>query len=220
MLRRGEEVPRRATAALGLPPGAWSPGLGDASLVGWFTVVAYAASAFLCWRALVAARRARRTGRRSAVLFWAVLLGGTLALGVNKQLDLQSGVAELGRALVRALGWQEHRTPVKVALVAVGLLIGGGLCAGLAYAGRHEVRRVLLALFGWTTLCVFVSVRAISFHNVDRFFGMDVGGARLGAVLELGGIAVLAAGALLYLRSAREGGARAAPARGAPPDGP
>ena len=31
--------------------GNWSPGIGDPTVIGWVTVVAYAGAAFLCWRA-------------------------------------------------------------------------------------------------------------------------------------------------------------------------
>src|ERR1041384_5677187 len=29
----------------------WRPGIGDPTFIGWFTVVAYFATAYLCWRA-------------------------------------------------------------------------------------------------------------------------------------------------------------------------
>jgi hypothetical protein len=184
--------------------GTWTPGLGDPSLLGWLTVAAYAATAVLVGRALRSALRAARAGDpRASPQFWGVLLLGTLVLGVNKQLDLQSGLVELGRTLSRDQGWYEHRRAVQAGFVVVGVLACGALCWWLARLARRELRRVLPALVGWSLLCAFVAIRALSFHHLDRLLGWSVGGARLGAVLELSGIAILAVGATHYVRDPR-----------------
>lgn len=187
--------------------GRWSPGIGDASAAGWVTVVAYFVAAWSCGRSRAVAVRASRTGDTggSARVF-TVLAFALVALGVNKQLDLQSAVTELGRAFARSQGWYEQRAVVqRVFVVVVGVVVFAGF-AWLAFLGRHELRRLGLALAGAVALCLFVGVRAASFHHVDRFLGVRWGGTRANVLLELGGIATVAVGAWTYRRGERADG--------------
>lgn len=184
--------------------GRWSPGIGDPSVLGWATVAAYVATAWACARTRTIAGRASRspeaTGSARVFGVLALALG---VLGVNKQLDLQSAATELGRMIARSAGWYERREIVQRGfVVVVGLLVAGGV-AWLAWIGRGELRRLGLALAGTVGLCLFVGVRAASFHHVDRFLGLRWGGARANVLLELGGIATVAAGAWVYRRGAR-----------------
>ena len=71
----------------------WAPGIGDPTVVGWVTVVVYAAVAFLC----LSARNnvAMHEGRRVRTL-WLGLGILLVILGINKQLDLQSLFTQVG----------------------------------------------------------------------------------------------------------------------------
>lgn len=84
------------------PDGRWEIGIGDPTPLGWITVAAYAAAAVLAWRNVGAARR-------TAVphSFWIALTALMLALGINKQLDLQTWLSQAGRDLAIAQGWWE-----------------------------------------------------------------------------------------------------------------
>src|SRR5689334_14562621 len=105
--------------------GSWSPGIGDPTVAGWITVFAYFAASFLCWR--VYRNRVARAGSSSVpgialvALPWVLALLGRrrhlervgvevraralwmgltvllLFLGINKQLDLQTVITEVGR---------------------------------------------------------------------------------------------------------------------------
>lgn len=177
--------------------GRWRIGIGDPSVFGWVAVAGYFAAALLCWRASTAARRlpcgVPRTLslQRRVVWFWRALVLVMAALGVNKQLDLQSLFTEIGRAVALSQGWYGRRHVVQLAFV-IGLggvgILGAGL---LAYWLRGVVRQVLGPALGVTALFVFVVIRAASFHRVD--FALMSGSARLNGVLELGGIALVAA---------------------------
>ena len=190
--------------------GRWHPGIGDPSVVGWLTVVAYFAAAGLAYRALRLHRAvARVTGSRDdgprphattpsrflrdeAMLwrFWSLVVLSMLLLGVNKQLDLQTWFTEIGRDLAHRQGWYEGRRPLQVVFIGLIALIGGCLTAWLAFAMRHVLHRVVGALVGLGALVTFVIVRAASFHHVDMLLGR--GRVRLNWVLELGGIALIA----------------------------
>lgn len=180
--------------------GTWRPGIGDPSAFGWTTVVAYFGAAWLCWRARQVATSGQAVARRSSALLWSVLAASLVALGVNKQLDLQSAVTELARSVARDLGWYEERQLLQFGFIAIVVLLAVGMCLWLAFLAREELRRVIPALIGWVALCAFVAIRAASFHHVDRLLGTRLIGARMNVILELGGITVIAIGALKYCR--------------------
>jgi hypothetical protein len=175
--------------------------VGDPTVLGWGTVGAYTVAALLVWRAWRTSVRERRAGHgASATRFWAVVLGGTVVLGANKQLDLQSRLVAWFWSLPAAQAWQDHRGTVQIGFVLVLFLLGAALCAWLGYLARRELRRVFLALVGWTLLCTYVAIRALATQHVDRLFGVRAVDAHLRAVLELGAVALLAIGAIVYVR--------------------
>ena len=79
--------------------GRWTPGIGDASWAGWLTLAAYAVAACLAALALpfvpvriASAETSPRDARNERLLaaFWLLAFIIVMALGINKQLDLQS----------------------------------------------------------------------------------------------------------------------------------
>jgi hypothetical protein len=168
--------------------GRWIAGIGDPSVVGWVTVTLYAAGAALAARNAAAAQRSG-----VPVSFWLVLTALLLALGLNKQLDLQSWFGQTGRDMARAQGWYESRRAVQAAFIA---LLGAGAVAVLIWARRQweglwsEYRWVF---GGVALLLVFIVTRAASFHHIDEFIGIDVGVTSFGRALELAGVVAIGA---------------------------
>ena len=172
----------------------WSPGIGDPSIGGWLTVVLYLVTAYLCWQ--VATRvRATEELNRSEALVWSAIAVLFLALGINKQLDLQSLLTEIARVLAHSQGWYEQRHIVQLAFVAlVGAVCMSG-AAILLVLLRRAAPPAWLALFGTATVLAFVTIRAASFHHVDRFIGETLLGLRWNWILEIGGILIVLAAA-------------------------
>jgi hypothetical protein len=173
---------------------SWSPGIGDPTPVGWLTVALYLVTALVCWR-LAKQLRARGTETRSEVLVWGGIAVLFLALGINKQLDLQTALTEIGRVLAHAQGWYDRRWNVQVAFVA-GVV---AVCLFAAIIFFVLIRRApaitWLAALGTVTVLAFVGIRAASFHHIDRLIGSTVLGLRWNWILEIGGILmVLVAG--------------------------
>lgn len=174
----------------------WSPTIGDPTLMGWFTVVAYFATSWLCWRASRGeARVAQRAGAEQPSRWWTFLFVVLVALGINKQLDLQTLLTELAKVTARMGGWYEERRVVQVAFIGLVGLFGAAGLVLTWWLTRREGRAVRLALLGLVFLSAFIVVRAASFHHVDILL-------RLGFnwLLELGGIGIIAAGALWRTR--------------------
>jgi hypothetical protein len=184
--------------------GRWHPSIGDPSLVGWITVLAYVTAA------LLAARSARAHGRPAAqadvaearllARFWWALACALLALGINKQLDLQTLFTQVLRDLAQAQGWYERRRPYQVAFIAAIAVVGSLGTALLAYSLRRVVRRVWLAVLGVGLLVSFVMIRAASIHQIDVL--LKQGAVRLNWILELGSVSLIGLSALRELRRA------------------
>jgi hypothetical protein len=184
--------------------GQWSPGIGDPNVAGWMTVVLYVGAATAC---LVVARRLRpeaRTGVIPRREFWAWSLFSVLLwlLAVNKQLDFQTALTEIGRMMARRQGWYWHRAHVQK--LFIGALCGFGLLCVIAswIALRGLGLSVKVAALGMCFIGVFVLVRASSFHRVDAFLGHRLVHLRMNWLLEMGGIVIMLGAALLRVRSA------------------
>ncbi|MGP6089116.1 isopropylmalate isomerase [Antarctobacter jejuensis] len=161
----------------------WSPQIGDPSVMGWATVVAYGTASGLClWAAIL-----RRTDRR----FWLVMSLILAFLCVNKQLDLQSALTATGRCIAQMQGWYENRRTVQMAFIAGLVLIGLSTFLLAAIRLAPALHRVGIALLGFGVLIVFVAVRAVGMHHVDQIINLRLGGARMNWILELSGIILI-----------------------------
>jgi hypothetical protein len=172
----------------------WRPQIGDPSFMGWFTVFAYAAVA------LLAACCAMSTSR-----LWAFVAALLALLCVNKQLDLQSLLTEVGRIVSVQQGWYEERRAFQKWLV-LGILAGSALSTGfLAWRFREFWRTRRLLAGGLAFLLTFIVVRAASFHHMDALLKSPLAGMRLNWILELSGIGLIGAAAVMdWVKSRRD----------------
>ena len=168
----------------------WSPGIGDPTFAGWLTVVLYLVASVNCWilaRKLgfvdAPSSRERRAWRSISVLF--------LALGINKQLDLQTGFTEAGRVLANYQGWYDQRQLVQLIFIALVTVTCVAAAITLLIWARYAPIPTWFALVGTSLVLGFVLIRAASFHHVDRFIGQTVLGFRWNWVLEMGGIGLV-----------------------------
>ena len=166
--------------------GRWHPGIGDPNATGWITVGAYACVTLLCYLCQ------RKSPAGPARQFWMGMALTMAALGLNKQLDLQTWMTQLGRDLALAYGWYARRRLVQAFFI--GSLLVAGLVARSWLLQRLKGLDVFArrAASGLVVLGVFVLVRATSFHHVDALLGFGIENVRLNVVLELGGIAIIA----------------------------
>jgi len=178
--------------------GRWSPGIGDPTPVGWLTVALYALCAWQCHR--LASRHAGLLGRSEATLWWILALGLT-ALGINKQLDLQTALTEFGRIVAHQDGWYERRRAVQVVFIYAVAALAGCAALAMAYLAREAPFATMAAIAGGVCLLAFVAIRAASFHHFDRFIGSEYSGLRANWILETGGICIILFGARRRWRS-------------------
>ena len=167
--------------------------MGDPTLGGWLAVWSYGVAGMLCavtWWRMRQGWLAAESQEAGGYLVLAVSL---LLLGVNKQLDLQSAFTEIGRLMAHQQGWYDQRHRIQLAFMTfLGVLALTVLAIVIMQARRWPVP-TRLAWAAWLALGVFVLLRASSFHHMDRFIGMRMGGVAWNHWLELGSLWVLVA---------------------------
>jgi preprotein translocase subunit Sss1 len=168
----------------------WRPEIGDPSLMGWLTVAAYAVVAVVAGVAAFRAGRNLEAGRSSRRI-WTLVAVLMALLCINKQLDLQSLVTDIGRVLSRRQGWYESRRDFQKWLVIAVLGLSAIGTLGFAVLFRVFLSKHLLLAAGVAMLMTFIVTRAVSFHHVDQLLKVEMAGLRINWILELGGIAVI-----------------------------
>ena len=185
----------------------WRPGIGDPTFMGWFTVVCYFATAYLCARAAGSVQSGEVPGsRRGSRAFWVILTGMFLVLGVNKQLDLQTLLTQVGRELAIVQGWYGERQHFQRQFVICTAILG---VAALVFFGvliRRTIVRQGSALIGAILVVCFVVIRASSLHDVDHALGGRIGHMRTYWILELTGIVCAGIGAIINIRREKKDG--------------
>lgn len=184
----------------------WRPGIGDPTVSGWLTVVAYFVAAGLSFRA---ANRAQFSGRhwQTESMFWACVTLAMIALGINKQLDLQSLITELARGWAKETGWYDSRRTVQK--LAIGLMAAFSAITALLIGVllRKVASEARVAALGVCFVLAFVVIRAASFHSVDALISRGAIGVSWNALLELPGILVIIICAAQYSRRSQRKGA-------------
>lgn len=175
--------------------GAWSPGIGDPTLVGWITVLLYAWAAWRCHRVLTRDRHRSSPMSTNERMVWRLLFAGMIALGINKQLDLQSAFTEAARMLAIKQGWYDNRRQFQEAFIAAIPVVGLTALAAMAVLVWHAPAATHWTCAGAAALLVFIAIRASSFHHVDEMMGWHLAGLRLNWVLEMGALLVISTGA-------------------------
>jgi hypothetical protein len=162
--------------------------------------VAYFAAAALCF---ICGRRAyglrHEAGGREHLLWWCV---GTavLLLGINKQLDLQTLLRDVGRAMSEAEGWYGYRRSVQgwfVAATAIGA-VGALILAGSEM--RRCWRQHALLYAGVVIIAGFVVIRVATFHHVREAMKWSSPIHNAKYVMEAAGIACIGLSAFSTLR--------------------
>jgi hypothetical protein len=182
--------------------GRWEMGFNDPNPTGWIVTLLYMAALACCiWAARVEREHETSSTQPLWPRFWVIACWIIGVLGVNKQLDLQSLLTEIGRDLFRAVGLYEERRGFQMLFVVLLALVGvAAIVAGRISLGGFW-RRYRMAYIGGCCLIVFVVVRGASFHHVDTFL-YHTGSLKywVNTLLEAGGISTVIAAACLAAR--------------------
>jgi uncharacterized membrane protein YqjE len=167
----------------------WRPGIGDPTIGGWVTVVLYVLACVSCWWTSHTLRSTPEAGEERNT--WLAIATLFAFLGINKQLDLQTALTEMGRVLAYSEDWYAQRRQVQVAFI-IGV---AGLCLVtillLLVWARRSPYQTWLALTGSCLVIGYVLIRAASFHHIDRFIDRRILGFKWNWVLEMSGIGIV-----------------------------
>ncbi len=179
---------------------SWHIGIGDPTIAGWGTVVAYAIASALCFMC-----KKYSTGdyySKREAKFWLLLTIVLAFLCINKQLDLQSLLTQIARELATSEGWYENRRIVQARFIASLITIATITLVWLFISVRELCLEIKWTTLGIVALSAFVVIRAASFHNMDTWIHTKWLGAQMNWMIELGGIALIAIPA--YIRAKRK----------------
>jgi len=169
--------------------------LGDPDPLGIATTVGYLLAAL---GGAYAALRGWRIERRNQALFWLAMALLYLALGINKQADLQIAFTDSLRTIARADGWYQQRREYQLQAslsVFVAVIITLLVMATLI---RRWPRSCALALVAGGLQLGYICMRLISFHYMDAWFQTKIGDFMVWKYMELGGTLLCLAAALWY----------------------
>ena len=164
--------------------GGWRPTIGDPSFMGWFTVGSYFGCAILSFIVALLSQKVTR----GSFFFWGMISLFMIMLGINKQLDLQSLLTEVGRQIAKSQGWTDERR-----IVQFWFVVAFGTSAMIAFllfvfTTRNLFRQHILIFIGLFFLLSFIIIRAASFHHIDVILRFEFFGVRMNWVFELAGI--------------------------------
>jgi uncharacterized membrane protein len=161
-----------------MKPERWSPGIGDPTIGGWFTVILYFIAFVLCVRVGLQHTKRKEWITRD-VAGWCSLAALMLTLCINKQLDIQSFFTQVARDMLHEYGLFDVRRYYQIRVIAGLMLITFAVAVTILIT-------TLRARNGWThvagigtaiLLCYIIS-RAASFHKLDgilnvKFYGFN-----------------------------------------------
>ena len=176
--------------------GRWVPGIGDPTIIGWVTVAVYFIVAIICLKAAFTSNYEKPIKN-----FWLFLTLFLIALGINKQLDLQSLLTQIGKDMAISQGWYKDRRLVQAGFIILIGLLGITALTFLIKTYRNANFSIEIALTGCIILFSFILIRASSFHHMDIFINMKLVGVKMNWLLELGGLAIIGLGGFRYFYS-------------------
>lgn len=172
--------------------GDWTPGIGDPSIMGWFTVFAYLVATFLAFQ-----RMAKEYSQEICCWqAWKYLGFVLLFLAINKQLDLQTWFTQTLRQHAHEHGWYEDRHLYQTLFILAIVVLVPLVFASYIESIRARIGDFSISIIGVTLLIIFVLMRASAFHNMDALISWEFYGIKLNWILELGAISIVIFGIL------------------------
>ncbi|MEQ8181456.1 MAG: hypothetical protein ABRQ29_07060, partial [Smithellaceae bacterium] len=130
--------------------------------------------------------------------FWLLVIFILSIFGINKQLDFQVLLVEIGRPIALKSGWYESRRIVQAVFTFVLTGIAGLFAVMMLFLIRRHWRNNILALLGLLILCFYGIMEAISQSHVGCSLELyEQWSFRLTDVIEMTGILFILANTLI-----------------------
>ena len=175
---------------------AWLARSGDVCLSSLINTILYAvsiAAAAYHWRML---QRFKKPAAEQG--FWLLVIFILSIFGINKQLDFQVLLVEIGRPIALKSGWYESRRIVQAVFTFVLTGIAGLFAVMMLFLIRRHWRNNILALLGLLILCFYGIMEAMSQSHVGCSLELyEQWSFRLTDVIEMTGILFILANTLI-----------------------
>ncbi len=177
---------------------------GHLTALGWTGFALYLIAALLSFRAAasnrsqssaVSSQQFYETGR---VWMWVGII--LAALGLNKPLDMQTRLINLGRQIAGRENLSAHWTGLHVLFFMGFILLVVALIAVVLSRFTAEIRQFArqlpLAAAGIILICIYILIRAASINRVDQMLGFKLDHVPHIWLLEAGGLLLIIVQAL------------------------
>ena len=154
--------------------------------MGWIITVAYFVAAWLCFDSF----------RRGSQRVWLVMAVGMLLLGLNKQLDAQVLLREIGSYMAHQEGWFAYRRIVQAVVGSITIALSAVAAWRMFLIARRSAGAIRWAVAGSLVLLAFFAMHVASFGHL----GMPYLGDNFDEVMEFGGVMCVAGGAWRWRR--------------------
>jgi hypothetical protein len=144
----------------------WTFGIGDPSLEGWLICILYLTATILSYKKYSILKSQKRLIFKS----WGFISLILLFLSLNKQLDFQTIVSDIGRTIAVNLDLMEQRHIFKRVFIITVALSGIAFIINFRKNIFHLKKSHPLTFVGLTALVCFIFLRATSFHIFSDSF--------------------------------------------------
>lgn len=156
----------------------------DSTFLGWAICIAYLVTSWCCF-----IKGRKLNDSQVSMIFWYGLAFLMLFLGINKQLDLQTILANLARQAAITDGWYDYRKLIQHVFIIVLALLLTFLMVFFRLLLAEAWHKFKLAWLGIFVLFAFIVLRAAAFNHQAGALLESVNGYY--QLLELVGVMVI-----------------------------
>jgi hypothetical protein len=188
-----------------LEHGYWAKHRGDPTVLGWGITILYGLAALTCLycTGLLDTKRSPPISELHAWFWWMIVVILVL-VGVNKQLDLQMLLADIGRTYSKSQGWYDQRRPIQIRVLALGACVGMAGLLRVGYKLKRAPKSTWFALWGVIFLGVNILIHMVSLHSIEHLLMSSGMGVSIENALEIMTLVWIIISAMIFNHTQRE----------------
>lgn len=173
----------------------WQLGVSDPSILSWLVVILYLFVAIISYQCIKLSRKVNKP-----IIFWVIITLMLIFLGLNKQLDFQTLITQIGRDIAKSHNLYQGRRQLQVQFVIGLISIFTISLVYLNYKLKGLWAEYRLVLLGIIVLFSYVFVRAASFYHMGSLIGVNMLGKHVIAGIEVLAIMLIGIGTLFWIK--------------------
>lgn len=185
--------------------GYWRTNRGDKTFIGWGITGLYALIVVICLYCTgVLDKRGTVAISQIYAWFWWIMASLLLLMGINKQLDLQMLLADIGRSYTQLAGWYGQRKPFQIRVLAFGACIGLWCLLEIWHRLKRGPKSTWFAMIGVLIIGLNTLVHLISLHWTEHLLRLSLSSLHVEEALEIASLVWIGLAAWYYNVSQRE----------------